>query len=423
MFQAQALSTPKAPSNMRGRTCQFPTSISEVIHAPPLPSQHANPAQQQTQQRRKQIREAQRAYRSRQQSHLESLKTRVAQLEDVVAQVGQVMGIFHDAVVKQDVLLPQSKLMQTVILLQEEVGEHLKRAEKATSPAVRGCEFQGKINRVLSEACQFTHGPANESPPELPLTSDFWRLFFNSTNSILPPIQTTTSSHDDNATYPPLTPANQTIPYTTTPFTQKLYHACAKSGHRYLTNPTVTDAHMWPEFGLMLEHLPRQEVISYFERVLSTSPCNPVLDDRFPFISLGNAGVRFSSGMHNLLPFQGTNGVRVIPSEEEWFDVKDVEKYLFEKGIQLVGCYDPASYTGESSLIVPGQVLMSNMIASLDEATLIDGEPRPCSLVVTTGLLTCLGLSHLCICMGCVAGFRRRDVESFIWQNVQWTLD
>lgn len=136
---------------------------------------------------------------------------------------------------------------------------------------------------------------------------------------------------------------------------------------------------MWPEFGLMLEHLPRQEIISYFERVLSTSPCNPVLDGRFPFISLGNAGVHFSSGMHNLLPFQGTNGVRVIPSEE-WFDVKDVEGYLVDKGIQLIGCYDSASYTGESSLVVPGHVPVSNMVATLDESTLINGKSRQGSL-------------------------------------------
>lgn len=287
-------------------------------------------------------------------------------------QVGQVMDIFHDAVVKQNVLLPQSKLMQTVMLLEVEVGEHLRRAESATSPTFRGCEFQGKINRVLSEPCQSTHGYANESPPELSLTSNFWRLFFNSTNSILPPIQT--PNYDDNTIYPPLTRTNQIIPYTTTPFTQKLYHACAKSGHRYLTNPTVTDAQLWPEFGLMLEHLPRQEIIFCFERVLSTSPCNPVLDGRFPFISLGNAGAHFSSGMHNLLPFQATNGVRVVPCEEEWFDVKDVEGYLFEKSIQLVGCYDPALYIGESGLLVPGQVSSGNMVLTLDEATLINGE-------------------------------------------------
>lgn len=375
MLQAQAPNTPKT-ANTRGRPCQSSTSTSEVIHAPPLPSPHANSRQQQTQQRRKQIREAQRAYRSRQQSQLESLKARVAHLEDVVDQVGQVMGIFHDAVVKENVFLSQSKLMQTVVLLQDEVGEHLKRAEIATSPAVRGCEFQGKINRVLSEPCQSTHGPTNENPPELPLTSNFWHLFFNSTNSILPPIQNTVPNHDDNARYPPLTTTSQTIPYTTTPFTQRLFHACAKSGHRYLTGPTVTDAQTWPEFWLVLEYLPRQDIIAYFEQVLSTSPCNPVLDCRFPFISLGNAGMHFSSGMHNLLPFQGANGVRVIPSEEEWFDVKDVEGYLVDKGIQLVGCYDPASYTSKSSLVLSGQVLPSNMVAVLDEAALINGKSR-----------------------------------------------
>ena len=82
------------------------------------------------------------------------------------------------------------------------------------------------------------------------------------------------------------------------------------------------------------------------------------------------------SGIHNLLPFQETNGVRVIPSEEEWFDVKDVEEYLVNKGIQLVGCYDSAFSIGEeSSLALSGQVFSSNIVAVLDEVTLINGEP------------------------------------------------
>lgn len=294
----------------------------------------------------------------------------------------------------------------------------------STSPA-RGCEFHGKINKVLSEPYQSTHGPSDKSPSGS-LTSNFWCLFFNSTNPILPPIQKTTPSLD-TPTHPPFNTTNQTIQYTTTPFTQKLLRACAESGHRYLTNPTVTDAQMWPEFGLMLEYLPRQEIISYFERALNTSPCNPVLDGQFPFISLGDAGVHFSSGsrgMQNLFPFQETNGVRVISSEEEWFDVKDVEGYLVDRGIRLVGCYDLASYTGDgSSLVVSGQVLPDNMVAVLDESTLINGESRQDSMIIVTGLLTCLGLSRLCICLGCVAGFRRRDVESLIWQNVRWALD
>lgn len=385
MLQKQTPSTPKAPSDTRVRPCQSSASTSEVIHAPPLPSPHANPRPQQTQQRRKQIREAQRAYRSRQQSQLESLKARVAQLEDVVDQVDQVMGIFHDTVVKKNALLPQYKWMKSVELLQEEIGEHLKRAGRATSPAVRECGFQGKVDKVLSEPYQSTHGPTNENPFELPFKSSFWDIFFNSTNSILPPIQNTAPNHDENARYPPFTTTNQTIPYITTPFTQRLFHACARSGHRYLTNPTVPDTQMWPEFRLMLEHLPRQEIISYFERVLNTSPCNPVLDGRFPFISLGNAGVHFSSGMHDLLPFQGTNGVRVIPCEEDWFDVKDVEGYLVDKGIQLIGYNDSASCFGdEFSLVVHGQVPISNMVAILDEATLVNGELRQNPLVLGT---------------------------------------
>lgn len=208
---------------------------------------------------------------------------------------------------------------------------HLKSADESAGAARpsgtgRGGEFQGKITRVLSgpSGSNHTHsssaGILSTSSPsqDVPsLTSDFWRLFFGSTNPLLPPIRDTSPQHDDHndAFLSPATyslnsnNSNPKIEYTITPFTQKIFCTCAESGHRYLTNSTVTDTQMWPEFGLLLEYLPRWEIISYFERVLSANPCNPVKDRRFPFISLGGAGTYFpaGSGEHgilNLLPFQ-----------------------------------------------------------------------------------------------------------------------
>lgn len=192
----------------------------------------------------------------------------------------------------------------------------LKRAERSVAcelgirPAVPSSGFQGKIARVFTEpsSCRHTYEPpTNDSsnlvrnpPGEISLTSDFWRLFFSSTNPILPPIQNTSPKFDSNSptseiAYPLYDTANETIHYTITPFTQKLFHACAESGHRYLTISSVSDVQMWPEFGLLLEYIPRQEIILYFERVLHMTPCNPVKNSRFPFISLGGAGMQFQA--------------------------------------------------------------------------------------------------------------------------------
>lgn len=272
----------------------------------------------------------------------------------------------------------------------------LKRAERSVAcelgirPAVPSSGFQGKIARVFTEpsSCRHTYEPpTNDSsnlvrnpPGEISLTSDFWRLFFSSTNPILPPIQNTSPKFDSNSptseiAYPLYDTANETIHYTITPFTQKLFHACAESGHRYLTISSVSDVQMWPEFGLLLEYIPRQEIILYFERVLHMTPCNPVKNSRFPFISLGGAGMQFQAyETVNLLPFKETNGVRVVPSEEQWFDVRDIEGYLVENRIEL-GCHDSALYTAQEATMVSSsaQVVPRNMVPVLDEWALIKG--------------------------------------------------
>ncbi|PIG87131.1 hypothetical protein AARAC_009711 [Aspergillus arachidicola] len=133
---------------------------------------------------------------------------------------------------------------------------------------------------------------------------------------------------------------------------------------------------------------------------------------------------RQDSCSQNLLRFRETNGVLAIPSDEQWFDIKDLEGFLMEQGIKTEESYhasvNSSSITNSNPSAKPGLLLpsgnivgsadltshspttSSNVVMVLDEATLIDK------------------LSRLCICLGCVAGFRRSDVETLVWQHVIW---
>lgn len=370
-------------------------------HPPFLVSAH-----QSAQVRRKQIRDAQRAYRSRQQSLLTSLKERNAQLEDVVAQLSQIMHSFHST--RADPTLPPSKLPEAVGILEEEITQQLKRAE-ASAPgrshrhSTQFPRFQERMQRLLVQ-------PASESekticpPPSISTQSNspFWTSFLRTSHPLIPSVHRTPHNASLDI-FPALTDScDQPITYTTTGFTQRLFRACAESGYSYLTNEAVADQEMWHEFGLMLQSMPRAQVTSYFKRVLETEPCNPVEDFHFPFISLGGAGTHFprakrlsigSSGLQNLLPFQTTNGIKEVHSDEEWFDIHDIEGFLLSQGISLKSdrsrlmkplllntpsmpleqpTLDQAIHT--QSLSTVGQHESRTLIMSIDESFIVSGK-------------------------------------------------
>ncbi|KAE8364570.1 hypothetical protein BDV27DRAFT_112535 [Aspergillus caelatus] len=393
--------------------------------------------------RRTQLREAQRAYRSRQQSLLASLKSRVARLEDAFGQLNQIMDSFDAQVIKPSAQMSHAQLLQAVKLFQNEICFQLERADSHASPN-EGKERSSTTTQSQEPQQRSSDRPSSSDPcqvnkettsaptwtKEKALSSDFWRRFLGSSNGILPPVAST--AHEPNAYIRETSSVDRedhAIQYTTSTFTENLYRTCAENGYRLVCNDTVTDEEMQPQFGLVLQTVSREQIRLYFERVLQMKPCNPVHDRRFPFISLGGAGTHFPSAGQdsrspNLLLFRETNGVLAIPSDDDWFDIKDMEGFLMEQGIKTEESYrasvtyssrtnsNPSvrpelllpsgNIVGSSDLNIHSQSTSRNVVMVLDEATVIDK------------------LSRLCICLGCVAGFRRSDVENLIWQHVSW---
>ncbi|CAI7587881.1 unnamed protein product [Penicillium pancosmium] len=390
------------------------------------------------QERRRQIRDAQRAYRSRQQSLLESLKERNAHLEDVMGQLSQIMHSFHEA--KACPHLPLSNLSKAVDLLEDEITLQLKRAEASSSREnphrpIKLPIFRERMQNLLVQP-SLDLAKTIYPPPSIVKQSNspFWTSFLQTSHPLIPSAVRTPINASFDVSTATLGLQDQSIPYATTHFTQKLFQACAESGHRYLTNDAVTDHEMWHEFGLMLQKVPRAQITSYFRRVLAATPCNPVEDFQFPFISLGGAGTHFPrtkqmsigvSGLQNLLPFQTTNGIMELPSDEQWFDVHDVEGFLSSRGIVLESNRSLPTNTepaGTQSMSL--RPLQPSFEQTMGNEYLFFDQNSPIMPILSIDenfIIT--ELSRLCICIGCAAAFRRRDVEALVSHSVQQIPD
>ncbi|CAG7937596.1 unnamed protein product [Penicillium nalgiovense] len=326
------------------------------------------------------------------------------------------MHAFDNQVIRDGSQWSQPQLFRTVQLLRDDIVAHFKRAD---------IHFQEFPQNKPSELSQFVNEqPHAQVTSEISTgrlqdhtsKSDFWRLFLGSSAGMIPSTNTQNLDNQSNdLVHIPMTPSiaeKHTIQYATTPFTQRLFRACAQSGHQFLSNPSYKDGDMW-EFELLLQRLPRAEILDYFGRVINMEPCQPIIDARFPYISFGGAGTHLlPSGdavPDSFALFRITNGVSHVPADEDWFDVHDIERYLFNQGIgvgdfpssHLTISY-PSSPGGPSNFRTPQGELPGSMMMVIDEYRLINN------------------LSRLPVALGCVAGFRRSDVERVVSHNVRW---
>lgn len=261
-------------------------------------------------------------------------------MENAFNHLSQTVHTFDDQVIQNGSQWPQPRLFRAVEMLCDDIasqfkcaGIHLPRSSKS---------HQKQQPQVMEERARTQAAPSPLIRTRTDYPSQFWNLFMGSSSVMIP--SSTTQSVVVEPGIIPFSPTptfeTNTIQYATSPFTQRLFRACAESGLRLLSNTSFTDEDIGRCFGLLLQKMAREDIRDYFTRVVSIQPCNPIIDDRFPFISLGGAGTHFSSPSNDasrvLSLMQRTNGVCHIASDEQWFDVHDVERYLSSQGI-IVG--------------------------------------------------------------------------------------
>ncbi|KAJ5287810.1 hypothetical protein N7478_003496 [Penicillium angulare] len=309
-------------------------------------------------------------------------------------------------VTKANPSVPRPRLSEAVDLIEKQIRLQI-RLVQGSSPSEKSCDLQ-KSTLKEHVGQLLVHDHPSEQPNTARTTlpspaqsrSEFWTSFLQTSHLLVPSVVQESDSHSSGLEMSII--RNRPIPYATTSFTQRLFRACAENGYKYLMNDKVSDQAIWPEFGLMLQNLPRSEIALYFRRVVTTVPCNPLEDPRFPFISFGGAGTHFqapdtrteATSTQPSHRIQNANGIIRIPCDEEWFDVHDVEGFLIHCGFQLENTPSPPSnrdfrglYSSQnisSATVSPTaspHLLIANQAntieppsASINEHALIEGE-------------------------------------------------
>ncbi|KAJ5094292.1 hypothetical protein N7456_010153 [Penicillium angulare] len=332
-------------------------------------------------------------------------------------------------VTKANPSVPRPRLSEAVNLVEKQIRHQIQLAQ-GCSPSEKSCNLQSftlkeHVGQLLVHHHASEHPNASRTvlPSPAQCRSEFWTSFLQTSHLLVPSTVQEPDYHSSGLEMSVI--RNRPIPYATTSFTQRLFRACAENGYRYLMNDQVPDQAIWPEFGLMLQNLPRSEITAYFKRVVTAVPCNPLEDSRFPFISIGGAGTHFqasntrmeATSTQPLHRIQTANGIIRIPCEEEWFDVHDVEGYIMYRGLQLGDTPSPSpneDYGGlGSSSVAVGPTASPHLLIS-NQANI-----EPSSATINEHALI-EGLSHACIGIGCAAAFRRHDVETLVFQSTQY---
>ncbi|KAM3511952.1 hypothetical protein MY11210_004423 [Beauveria gryllotalpidicola] len=289
--------------------------------------------------RRKQIREAQRAYRQRKISQTAYLEERVKQLESAIENMSSVVLSFSEELIGSNILSFQSELtgrlrdaLATCLTLVRETGN----GSTAPEPAAGG-----------GPSSQASMALVPSIPPAVPNKPTSVKNIFG--NKPYPDMNTSMAVSD---------------------FMDMLATSVVYYGYLALADPTLSTTRLHRHFGLPLQLMPRDKLLSYFSALFQTRLCQTPgarCPDKpgMPFFSIGGAGTHYSPAFASSsasaplsLPWANTAGqsetwsvrnnawtVPMDPAnvpanmqdrfEGDWFDMQDLELFLIDKGVSL----------------------------------------------------------------------------------------
>ncbi|KAH8709633.1 hypothetical protein HC256_009547 [Beauveria bassiana] len=288
--------------------------------------------------RRKQIREAQRAYRQRKISQTAYLEERVKQLESAIENMSSVVLSFSEELIGSNILSCQSELtgrlrdaLATCLTLVRETGNGQTEPEPAAGPS-------SQPNMALVPSI----------PPTVPNKPATVKNIFG--NKPYPDMNTSMAVSD---------------------FMDMLATSVVYYGYLALADPTLSTTRLHRHFGLPLQIMTRDKLLSYFSAIFQTrisqtfNHANFPAKPGMPFFSIGGAGTHYSPAFASSsasaplsLPWANTadqsetwsvrNNAWTVPMdpanvpanmqdrfEGDWFDMQDLELFLIDKGVSL----------------------------------------------------------------------------------------
>lgn len=322
------------------------------------------------QRRRKQIRLAQRAYREREKGVVSQNEVRIAQLETLIKQMNCAISSFGEQLEKSGVVASnanlQFQLLNTVAtckFITKDAG--LATEEEQLTPSTQSDEFpesqaEQPRNSNTSTSVQLHERQRYPSLIPSPLV-DISLQDFSS------PLGHGSPLLFDNMT-------TTTIPTVDLPlFIRQLRIACANYAFFSLRDSSNKLDDLRKKFRFLLSILSRENLMSYFEAglIAKTHPERMLEWEELPFFRVGGAGTHFLQSSPSLYENQYAvweDPLSELPSDIQgemdgrWYDIKDLEGFLQERGVRLLADSPSACRQG---LTNPAAVGASDLIKGI----------------------------------------------------------
>lgn len=295
-----------------------------------------------------QVLNAQRAYNSRKEVTMSEQREKILKLEATVLKMNSLVESLGDELARTDALALQPHLAHSLRNTVAACASLAKEVDQTKAEA-RPLSSQSRIRRERPSRLQEDRRVLPSPASPIQVTSREVPNPSRSLRSLKSPQPLSTS---DTASRPHTTTVS---PVELSAFISQLRLACAYNAFETLSDPTVTMDSIRTKFRFLLSLMSREHLTSYYKASLKARIDRSALDawEAVPFFGLGGAGSHYarpssspgSSGAEDpaqhdwplvsdpLLTFsaQIREGL-----DDTWFDARDLEAYLKEKGVCLV---------------------------------------------------------------------------------------
>ncbi|KAJ5979728.1 hypothetical protein N7481_007026 [Penicillium waksmanii] len=344
--------------------------------------------------RRKQLRSAQQTYRKRKDKTIDTLRSRVYQLEDGVEQIGHSFLAFSSLLLKMDIAKRDSRvtlslreLVQQCLALAKTCDELEERAHlnPALTKNAMGRNSMQSDDCVKALEIDGNTATRHQSPMKQSKTQ-----LLNEQQS-LSPFQSTCSFNTAMATT--ISHSYAAIPCSPDPMPSSV---CCQSGYQLLVN-APNNRKVQEIFGTFLSSTERNAFISAFCQGLQDQNGDLVNQMATVLAPLQLRGSNYTS--EELTAFYAGSNSAAMMQLDGLMDANDVQDMLFKRGFYIKEFAPSLS--------------RSSLNSTLDVATFAE-----CELLVTrnTWKFTNIGMNDKvlairCICIGSGPVFKRRNVE------------
>ncbi|KAE8373039.1 hypothetical protein BDV26DRAFT_272902 [Aspergillus bertholletiae] len=319
--------------------------------------------------RRAQIRAAQRTYRLKKETMFQDLKTRVSELEESMGRISQSLSTFYHMAIQSDLNLTHPYLFQQ---LNTTVSQVKREGKSSSGGSLSSAEFHLLGLTAISPAKAADHASSfgytmNMSPGG---SGAFYKPPPSDRIRMSPSTKYVNRSYLGNLPRGIERPLNGsaafTYSYTESTFARRLHRYCIEYAYQLFTDPRTDPQDIYRVFRLVSCVRQEDKMARCLASLLRVGPKEPLEKSKAPFYCIGGAGTHYPQMQPDGKPLYPENmrlPGRVLgsmpdstpetdnrPSSEKrqellkmygldgtWFDCRDVQGYLEEKGFCLDG--------------------------------------------------------------------------------------